>query len=239
MYGWYAPDPRMRANIGIRRPARSPARQQPRGDRADQCPAAVAARFAVPVLRRRDRHGRQHLARRPRRGPDADAVDPRPQRRLLDGRPRQALPARSCSRSSTTTRASTSRLRWRRPSSLLHWTRGMLAARRQHPVFGLGRFVPVECDNPHVLRLPAGARRGRGQRRGGRGDPLREQPLARAPGRPARPGDYVGCALDDVFGGTGFPAVPDDGQLEITMGSRDFFWLKVSGAPRRLPSLGR
>ncbi len=37
-----------------------------------------------PVLRRRDRHGRQHLPRRPRRGAHADAVDARPQRRLLD-----------------------------------------------------------------------------------------------------------------------------------------------------------
>ena len=43
--------------------------------------------------------------------------------------------------------------------------------------------------------------------------------------------DYVGCSLEDVFGGTGFPAVPGDGELEITMGSRDFFWLKVGAAP--------
>ena len=65
MYGWYAPDPRMRANVGIRRRLVPSARQQPRGDRADPRPAAVAARLAVPLLRRRDRHGRQHLAQRP------------------------------------------------------------------------------------------------------------------------------------------------------------------------------
>ena len=39
--------------------------QLPRRDRADPRPAAVAARLAVPLLRRRDRHGRQHLAQRP------------------------------------------------------------------------------------------------------------------------------------------------------------------------------
>ena len=41
------------------------------------------ARQPGPLLRRRDRHGRQHLPRRPRRRPHADAVDARPQRRLL------------------------------------------------------------------------------------------------------------------------------------------------------------
>src|SRR5205807_10133585 len=51
------------------------------------------ARLAGPLLRRRDRHGRQHLARRPRRGPDADAVDPGPQRRLLHRRPAADEPA--------------------------------------------------------------------------------------------------------------------------------------------------
>ena len=45
--------------------------------------------------------------------------------------------------------------------------------------------------------------------------------------------NYVGCRLEDVFGGTGFPAVPDGGELEITMGSRDFFWLKVTDGPHR------
>ena len=36
-----------------------------------------------PLLRRRDRHGRQHLPRRPRRRAHPDAVDAGPQRRLL------------------------------------------------------------------------------------------------------------------------------------------------------------
>ena len=48
-------------------PARTPARQRPQPDRAVHRPAALPARLADPLLRRRDRHGRQHLARRPRR----------------------------------------------------------------------------------------------------------------------------------------------------------------------------
>src|SRR3954470_11023297 len=79
MYGWYAPDPRMRANVGIRRrlaslldnsrpphqPAPPPARHLPPRDRADPRARALAARIALSLLRRRDRHGRQHLADRP------------------------------------------------------------------------------------------------------------------------------------------------------------------------------
>ena len=49
------------------------------------------ARNAGHVLRRRDRNGRQHLPRRPQRGPDADAVDAGPQRRLQPRRLRPTL----------------------------------------------------------------------------------------------------------------------------------------------------
>ena len=64
-------------------PAGPAARQRPQPDRAVHRAAALPARLAGPLLRRRDRHGRQHLARRPRRRPHPDAVDARPQRRLL------------------------------------------------------------------------------------------------------------------------------------------------------------
>ena len=74
-------------------PAGPAAGQLARGDRARARAAAVPARQPVPVLRRRDRDGRQHLAAGPRRGAHADAVDPGPQRRVLHHvRPRQALP---------------------------------------------------------------------------------------------------------------------------------------------------
>ena len=48
---------------------------------------------AGPLLRRRDRHGRQHLPRRPQRRAHADAVERRPQRRLLARQPAAAVPA--------------------------------------------------------------------------------------------------------------------------------------------------
>ena len=39
----------------------------------------------------------------------------------------------------------------RNPSSFLHWVRRMLHVRRQHSVFGTGRFEPISVDNPSVL----------------------------------------------------------------------------------------
>ena len=73
--------------------AGAPARQLTTGDRAHPRAHPLAPRIALPLLRRRDRDGRQHLAHRPRRRAHPDAVDARPQLGLLDGRPGQALPA--------------------------------------------------------------------------------------------------------------------------------------------------
>ncbi len=63
---------------------------RPPPHRADEQPAVLDARHAGDLLRRRDRHGRQHPPRRPRRRAHADAVVAGPQRRLLPRRPRAA-----------------------------------------------------------------------------------------------------------------------------------------------------
>ena len=49
--------------------------ERPATDRAHHLPADDDAGHADPLLRRRDRHGRQHLPRRPQRRAHADAVD--------------------------------------------------------------------------------------------------------------------------------------------------------------------
>ena len=93
MYAEYAKDPRMKINVGIRR------RLAPLLDNGrDEIELMHAILFSLPgspgpVLRRRDRDGRQRLPRRPRRRAHADAVDRRPQRRLLARRLRAALRA--------------------------------------------------------------------------------------------------------------------------------------------------
>jgi maltose alpha-D-glucosyltransferase/alpha-amylase len=74
MYSMYAAD-RGAHQPGHPAPAGAAAGKRPRTHQADEQPAAVDARFAGALLRRRDRHGRQHLPRRPRRRAHADAMD--------------------------------------------------------------------------------------------------------------------------------------------------------------------
>ena len=76
-----------------RPPAGAAARQPAPDDGAVPRPALLDAGQPDPLLRRRDRDGREHPPRRPRRGPHTDAVDARPQRRLLQGRLRGPVPA--------------------------------------------------------------------------------------------------------------------------------------------------
>ena len=65
--------------------------QRPAQDRTDELAAAVVPGHADHLLRRRNRHGRQHLSRRPQRRAHADAMVAGPQWRLLPRRPRAAL----------------------------------------------------------------------------------------------------------------------------------------------------
>ena len=84
-YLWqtYAADRRARLNLGIRRRLAPLLERDRRRIELMNMPAAVDARHAGDLLRRRARHGRQYPARRSRRRAHADAMVARPQRRLL------------------------------------------------------------------------------------------------------------------------------------------------------------
>ena len=75
MYAEYAARPDDAPQHRHRPPAGAAARQQPAADGALPRAAVLAAGQPGPLLRRRDRHGRQHPPRRPRRRAHADAVD--------------------------------------------------------------------------------------------------------------------------------------------------------------------
>ena len=83
----------MRINVGIRRRLAPLVENSRRRIELLHGAAVLAAGHAGPLLRRRDRDGRQHLPRRPQRRAHADAVDQRPQRRLLARRSRAPLRA--------------------------------------------------------------------------------------------------------------------------------------------------
>ena len=87
MYRAYAQDRTARINLGIRHRLAPLLAERSAPDRADDRFAVLAAGYAGHLLRRRDRHGRQHLPGRPQRCAHADAVVGRPQRRLQPGQP--------------------------------------------------------------------------------------------------------------------------------------------------------
>jgi maltose alpha-D-glucosyltransferase/alpha-amylase len=150
MYNEYAKDPRMRANIGIRR------RLAPLVDNdrrvAELLHAMLFSMPGSPVLYYGDEIGMGdniYLG-------DRDGVRT----------PMQWSPDRNAGFS----RADFARLylpplmdpvhgyqavnveaQMRDPSSMLHWMQRMLAVRKQHPVFGTGSFEVIPAENPSVL----------------------------------------------------------------------------------------
>jgi len=229
MYGWYAPDSRMRANIGIRRRL-STLLDNSRAE-LELINALLLSLPGSPYLYYGDEIGMGDNIWLP----DRDAVRT----------PMQWTPDRNAGFSTADPgklylpvvqsliyhyAAVNVEAQMASSSSLLHWTRAMLAVRKRHPVFGMGGFQAVECDNPHVLAFLRVL-----------GDDVEsEEPetvlcvnnLSSTPQatRISLPG-LGGRALTDLFGGVGFPAIGADDELVVTMGSRDFFWLHVSPTP--------
>ena len=87
------PRPPGAAQPGHPPPAGAAAGQRPQAHRTAQRAAVLPARHAGALLRRRDRHGRQHLPGRPQRRAHADAVEFGQERRLLPGQPAGAVSA--------------------------------------------------------------------------------------------------------------------------------------------------
>ena len=183
-------------------PPRAADGARPAPGRADEQPAAVDARHAGHLLRRRDRHGRQHPSRRPRRRAHADAVVARPQRRLLARRPGQPGAAADHG-PAVRLRGGERRGAGGRPAFAAELdapdaggARPVHRARPRQPA------VPVSRQ-PQDPGVPARIRR----RRCVRDHPVREQPLAQRPG--GRTG-AVGIRRKGAGGGDRRRRVPPD-----------------------------
>ncbi|MFN8077126.1 MAG: maltose alpha-D-glucosyltransferase [Kineosporiaceae bacterium] len=239
MYGWYAPDARMRANIGIRRRLAS-LLDNSRAE-IELIHALLLSLPGSPCLYYGDEIGMGDNIWLP----DRDAVRT----------PMQWTPDRNAGFSSADPGklylpvvqslvyhhvAVNVEAQRATGSSLLNWVRSMLQVRRQHPAFGLGTYVPLSTDNPAVLAFlrvlgddaPDGV------------EPetvlcvnnLSSRPQAACVSLPGR----GGARLVDCFGGGGFPVVDPDGEaVTVSLGSRDFFWLRLVEEPRAVAALER
>ena len=159
-------------------PPRAAAGARPAPHRADELPAAFDAGHAGHLLRRRDRHGRQHPSRRPRRRAHADAMVARPQWRLLARRSGRAGAAADHG-SALRLRGGQCRGADARPAFAA--ATGCGACWRSAAAiaaFGRGTLRFLYPKNRKVLAYL--------REYDGRDDPLRRQPLAHAAGGRAR-----------------------------------------------------
>ena len=219
MYTWYAPDPRMRANVGIRRRL-APLLDNSRKE-LELAHALLLSLPGSPCLYYGDEIGMGDNIWLP----DRDSVRT----------PMQWTPDRNTGFST----ADPGQLhlpvvqslvhhyghvnveaQLAQPTSLLHWVRGMLTVRRRNPVLGTGDYSPVACDNESVLAF---------LRHNANATVLVVANLA-ATARSATLSlpAHAHSTVTDVFGGAAFPDVADDGTLTLTMGARDFYWLAIT-----------
>jgi maltose alpha-D-glucosyltransferase/alpha-amylase len=227
MYGWYAPDPRMRANIGIRRRLSTLLD----GSRAEieLVNALLLSLPGSPCLYYGDEIGmgdniwladrdsvRTPMQWTPDRNAGFSTADPG---KLYLPTVQSLVYHYGAVNVEAQSSIST---------SLLNWTRAMLATRKEHPVFGLGGYVPLEASNPHVLAFLRVLRDGEVEGEAGE-TVLCVNNLSSVPqATRIRMPEQAGHQLTDLFGGAGFETVPEDGWLGLSMGSRDFFWLGVT-----------
>jgi maltose alpha-D-glucosyltransferase/alpha-amylase len=231
MYGWYAPDPRMRANIGIRRRL-APLLDNSRSE-VELINALLLSLPGSPCLYYGDEIGmgdniwlndrdavRTPMQWTPDRNSGFSTADPG----------KLYLPVITSlvyhyNNVNVEAQMATS-------SSLLHWTRGMLSVRSGQDVFGLGEFQVCAADNDAVLAFlrvmpeddPLAAER-EGHRAVLCVNNLASRPQA---ARIQLPQKFAGVPVRDLFGGTGFPPIAEDGSVVLTLGSRDFFWLGLN-----------
>ena len=219
MYGWFAPDPRMRANVGIRRRL-APLLDNSRKE-IELAHALLLSLPGSPCLYYGDEIGmgdniwladrdavRTPMQWTPDRNAGFSTADPG----------KLYLPVIQSlvhHFSNTNVEAQLAQ-----PTSLLHWVHGMLTVRRRHPALGLGDFTPAGCDNPSVIAFV-------------RSTPAESVLCVANLASTARSATlqlpaWAGASLADVFGGAAFPSVGPTGQIVITLGSRDFYWLTIT-----------
>ena len=231
MYGWFAPDPRMRANVGIRRRL-APLLDNSRKE-IELAHALLVSLPGSPCLYYGDEIGMGDNIWLP----DRDAVRT----------PMQWTPDRNGGFST----ADPGKLypplvqslvhhfehhnveaQLAQPSSLLHWVHGMLAVRRLHPAFGTGSFTALDAEDEAVLAFTRSTGTSPGS------ETILVAANLSATARSARvhlPG-YAGWSLTDLFGGGRFPPVAADETVTMTWGSRDFYWLLLT--PPAAPTWG-
>jgi maltose alpha-D-glucosyltransferase/alpha-amylase len=227
MYGWYAYDPRMRSNVGIRR------RLAPLLDNSRaELELAHALLFSLPgspFLYYGDEVGMGDNIWLPDRDASRTPMQWTPDRNagFSSADPGKLyLPVVQSLVYNYTLVNVESQLAQSR--SLLHWVRNVIHVRKAHPAFGLGDLTVLETDHDSVLAFVR-SYAGSGTQFGDAPETLlcifsfAHNPASVTITAP----QFAGEGLYDLFGGGQFPAIGDDGSLTVTLGTQNFYWLHV------------
>jgi len=232
MYGWYAYDPRMRSNVGIRR------RLAPLLDNSrSETELAHALLFALegsPFLYYGDEIGMGDNIWLPDRDSSRTPMQWTPDRNagFSTADPGKLfLPVVQSLVYNYNLVNVESQLAQSR--SLLHWVRNVIHVRKGHPTFGLGSLRVLQTNHESVLAFVR-EYEGSGQQFGDSAEAVlcvfsfSHNPVSVEIDVPA----YEGSTTFDLFGGGDFPRIGDDGKITMTLGTQSFYWLHV-GDPRR------
>jgi maltose alpha-D-glucosyltransferase/alpha-amylase len=227
MYGWYAYDPRMRANVGIRR------RLAPLLDNSRaELELAHALLFSLPgspFLYYGDEIGMGDNIWLPDRDSSRTPMQWTPDRNagFSTADPGKLyLPIVQSlvyhfNQVNVEAQLAQSR-------SLLHWVRNVIYVRKAHPVFGLGSLSVLPTDHSSVLAFVR-SYRGSGAVFGDQSENVlcvfsfSHNPISVTLDAP----EFAGCELYDLFGGNRFPTIADDGRFTLTLGTQSFYWLHI------------
>ncbi len=227
MYGWYAPDPRMRANVGIRR--RLASLLDNSRPEIELIHALLLSLPGSPCLYYGDEIGmgdniwladrdavRTPMQWTPDRNAGFSTADPG----------KLYLPVISSLVYNFATVNVEAQMA--HGASLLHWVRGVLRVRAANPVFGLGDFRVCESGNAAVLAYTRGLPDEAPTPTGARVVVCVANLSTTAQAATVQlPSEYAGRHVRDLFGGATFPQVDPDGRLALTLGSRDFLLLRL------------
>jgi maltose alpha-D-glucosyltransferase/alpha-amylase len=230
MYGWYAYDPRMRSNIGIRRRL-APLLDNSRAE-LELAHALLFSLQGSPFLYYGDEIGMGDNIWLPDRDSSRTPMQWTPDRNagFSTADPGKLfLPVVQSlvyNYAQINVEAQLAQSR-----SLLHWIRNVIHVRKAHPTFGLGTLRVLETDHESVLAFVR-EYEGSGTHFGDRPEKVlcvfsfAHNPVSVTIRDPENRGE----ALHDLFGGGQFPSIGDDGALNLTLGTQAFYWLHVGAA---------
>jgi maltose alpha-D-glucosyltransferase/alpha-amylase len=105
------------------------------------------------------------------------------------------------------------------PSSLLKWTSRQLELRRRHPAFAVGDLTFIDTDNPAILAFT--------RRTGDETLLIVSNFAANAQAVHLNLGDYAGRVPVTLAGASPFPAIGEDPYAMI-LGKYDYYWLRLN-----------